>query len=161
MDFRKSLRRVAKQVSGESGVVFMSDKRVVDLDLFDGLGLIVLCPSGVFYTNQVGGHGCFHPEVEGVFVPLRTDINRYELNTLEQQFHGSWEAINEAEADLVDTVLRRSSQNLGWISVDRICLKDSFEAWIYVKLNHNHATTHKSLIGFNDARGVLTWQNSD
>src|ERR1700743_2131189 len=113
----------------------MAEKPVIDLSWFDGLGLIIQHPSGVFYTNQVGGHGCFHPEVEGVFFPLQTDVNRYELNTLQQHFKGGWEALNEFEANLVDTVLRRSSRNLNWISVDRSRLKDSFEAWVYVLLN--------------------------
>jgi len=106
----------------------VNDKRVIDLGLFDGLGLIILHPSGVFFTNQAGGHGCFHPEVEGVFLPLPTDINRYELNSLEQHFTGSWGALNEFEANLVYTVLNSSSRDLSWISVDRSCLENSFEA---------------------------------
>jgi hypothetical protein len=138
----------------------MPEKRI-DLGWFDGLGLIVLHPSGVLYTNQVGGHGCFHPEVEGVFFPLQTDINRYELNTLEQHFKGSWDALNDFEADLVDTVMRRSSRNLSWISVDRSRLKDSFEAWVYVKLDPKRTKMDELLVGFDDAFGVLTWPNSD
>jgi hypothetical protein len=113
------------------------------------------------YTNQVGGHGCFHPEIEGVFFPLQTDVNRYELNTLEQHFRGSWDALNEFEANLVDTVLHRSSRDLSWISVDRSRLKDSFEAWVYVKLNPKKTHMHESLIGFDDSLGILTWPNSD
>jgi hypothetical protein len=35
-----------------------------------GIGLILLYPSGIWYTNQTGGYSCFHPEVEGMFVPL-------------------------------------------------------------------------------------------
>jgi Family of unknown function (DUF6210) len=139
----------------------MSEKRVIDLDSLNGLGLIIQHPSGVFYTNQVGGHGCFHPEVEGVFFPLQTDVNRYELNTLEQHFKRSWDALNEFEANLVDTVLQRSSRNLNWISVDRSRLKHSFEAWIYVKLNPKKTKMDELLIGFDEAVGVLTWPNSD
>ncbi len=37
-----------------------------------GLGLIVECPSGIVWTNQVGGAWNLHPEVEGLFVPIRT-----------------------------------------------------------------------------------------
>jgi hypothetical protein len=139
----------------------MSVERIVDLCWLDGLGLIVLHPSGVFYTNQVGGHGCFHPEVEGIFIPLQTDINRYELNTLEQHFKGSWAALNEFEANLVDTVMQRSSRDLNWISVDRSRLKDSFEAWVYVKLNPKKTKVHDIVSGFDDSFGVLTWPNSD
>ena len=139
----------------------MSEKRVIDLGSFDGLGLIIRHSSGVFYTSQVGGHGCFHPEEEGVFVPLQTDINRYELNTLEQHFKGSWDTLNEFEANLVETVLHRSSRNLSWISVDRSRLKDSFEAWVYVILDPKKTKMDENLVGFDDSYGVLTWPNSD
>lgn len=139
----------------------MEEKRLIDLGRFDGLGLIIQHTSGVFYTNQVAGHGCLHPEVEGVFFPLETDINRYELNTLKQHFSGDWEALNDAEADLVETVLRRSSRNLNWISVDRSRLKDSFEAWVHVKLDPKKTKMNDTVKGFDNSFGVLTWPNSD
>jgi hypothetical protein len=139
----------------------MSEKRVIELDSFIGLGLIILHPSGAIYTNQVAGNGCFHPEVEGVFVPLETDVNRYELNTLQQYFTGSWHSLNEPEANLVDTVLQRSRLGLDWISVDRSRLKDSFEAWVYVKLNPKKGRMLEVLTGFDDSLGILVWPNSD
>ena len=37
-----------------------------------GLGLIVECPSGIVWTNQTGGAWNLHPEIEGLFVPIRT-----------------------------------------------------------------------------------------
>ena len=139
----------------------MSEKRVIDLGWYEGLGLIILHPSGVLYTNQVGGHGCFHPEVEGVFLPLKTCENRTELKSLEEHFKGSWDSLNEFEANLVDTVLQKSGQDLSWISVDRSRLKDSFEAWVYVKLNPKKTHAHESLTGFDGSLGILTWPNSD
>lgn len=139
----------------------MAEKRVIDLGWYDGLGLIIQHPSGVLYSNQVGGHGCFHPEVEGVFFPLQTDINRSELNTLEQHFRGSWDALNEFGANLVDTVLQKSGRNLSWISVDPSRLNDSFEAWVYVKLKPKKTKMDERLVGFDEAVGVLTWPNSD
>jgi hypothetical protein len=139
----------------------MGEKRTIEIGYFDGLGLIMLDPSGVYYTSQVGGYACLHPEAEGVFFPLPTDLNRYELNTLRQHFNGSWEALNDYEADLVDTVLRRSSRNLNWISVDRSRLKDSFEAWVYVKLNPKKTKMDDLVKGFDDSFGILVWPNSD
>ena len=42
----------------------------VVFELEHGVGLIILRPSGVLWTNQVGGTGCEHPYVEGIYVPL-------------------------------------------------------------------------------------------
>lgn len=44
---------------------------MISLDYIGGLGIIILCPSGVRYTNQVGGVATLFPEVEGVYVPLK------------------------------------------------------------------------------------------
>ena len=35
-----------------------------------GIGLIIPFESGVVYSNQTGGYGCLHPEVQGVYIPL-------------------------------------------------------------------------------------------
>jgi hypothetical protein len=139
----------------------MSAKRLIDLDALREIGLIILHPSGVLYTNQVGGHGCFHPEAEGVFFPLPVSPYGRELGALSEHFKGSWEALNEFEADMVDSVLRKSSVDLSWISVDRSRLKDSFEAWVYVNLSPRKTGMRERLQGFDDSRGVLTWPNSD
>ena len=32
--------------------------------------MIIAYPTGVLYTNQVGGYACDHPSMEGAFVPL-------------------------------------------------------------------------------------------
>lgn len=48
-------------------------ERLVDLcsvgDM-DVRGMIVLLPTGVFFSSQTGGVYCDHPKAEGVFVPL-------------------------------------------------------------------------------------------
>lgn len=69
-----------------------NSKPFVDLLNFDGLGLIIPFPSGVIYTNQVGGLGCLHPEIEGVFAPLSTG-NKKILFALENHFKGNWNHI--------------------------------------------------------------------
>ena len=50
-----------------------TQKRVINVDWYDNVGLILKVQSGVFYTSQVAGYACQHPEVEGVFYPLRVD----------------------------------------------------------------------------------------
>jgi hypothetical protein len=36
------------------------------------LGIIVPMKTGVTWSNQAGGFACCHPELEGIYIPLRT-----------------------------------------------------------------------------------------
>jgi hypothetical protein len=38
-----------------------------------GMCLIIEYPSGVWYSNQTGGHNCLQPSLEGVLVPVRNE----------------------------------------------------------------------------------------
>ena len=130
----------------------------IDLLDSDTAGLIIACKSGVTYTNQVGGYACRHPEIEGVFVPLPTNISEQ----LEAFFTGPkwngrcYDEIDEETASFVDSLLQTPDLG-GTLCVDRARFKESCEAWIRVKVSMN------SLLwpGLNDGEGVLTWQNSD
>lgn len=138
----------------------MSDenkKPTVELSQFDGLGLIVLFPSGVIYTNQVGGFACFHPEVKGIFAPLSIGHKKI-LFALQQHFNGNWHHIKEKDAEVVDKLLR--SDGFGFLKVDRTNLENSFEAWIYVEIDES-SEQFPLLNGFGKTRGILTWANSD
>ena len=50
--------------------------------------ILVQYPTGIFYTSQVGGHSCYHPEEEGFYIPLHqindfTDSNSdFDCNLL-------------------------------------------------------------------------------
>ena len=46
---------------------------VVDLCWSTGAFLIIAHPTGIQYTNQVGGVACLHPCLEGFLVPLERD----------------------------------------------------------------------------------------
>lgn len=129
------------------------------IELFDfyGIGLIVSFPSGVIYTNQVGGFGCFHPEIEGVFVPLEIEHKKI-LFALQQHFGGDWNHIKDSDADVIDKLLR--SDDFDFIKVDRTKLEESFEAWIYVDIEQQSSEL-QLLNGFGNTKGVLTWMNSD
>lgn len=54
----------------------------------DIMGVIIECPSNIVWSNQTGGTCCAHPEVEGIYVPLRigtppeTDI-LYDIGYME------------------------------------------------------------------------------
>lgn len=42
------------------------------IELYDqeGDGIIIPSSSGTTWTNQVGGIACFHPKMEGIYIPL-------------------------------------------------------------------------------------------
>jgi len=131
-----------------------------------GIGVIILFESGVRYSNQVGGYGCLHPEVEGVFVPLVDETVDQERD-LKAHFTGpKWQGwcndgIDAETADFIDAVLERSPYTEK-IKVDRDRLVDSYEAWVYVKLPSTEGDSEYTVIhGFAGRSGVLTWENSD
>lgn len=130
----------------------------IDLYEHEGLGLIIACPSGVNYTNQVAGYACLHPELEGVYVPLPASV----CEKLDSHFTGPkwsghcYEAIDEETADFVDAIL--AELDLGFcLCVDRDRFAESWEAWIQVKISMNSVLW----LGLDEGTGVLTWENSD
>lgn len=134
-----------------------SSKPIIDLFNFDGLGLIIIFPSNVIYTNQVAGYACLHPEIEGVFVPL-TIGHKKVLFELENHFKGDWHYFKDKDAEIIDRLLR--GDGFGFIKVDRTKLENSFEAWVYVEIDE--LSEKFSLIkSFGKAKGILTWANSD
>lgn len=139
----------------------MEDLRpIVNLYEFDGLGLILEFPSGVLYSNQVAGYGCYQPEIEGIMVPLPVKPGRTGLNALENHFRGGWKHLSEQDAEVVDGIFR--TEGYDFLRVDRTRLNDSFEAWVYVRIQVPNRDRDLDLIhGFKTDRGVVTWPNSD
>jgi hypothetical protein len=129
---------------------------LVQLYEFQGLALIVKAATGIRFTNQVGGTGCFHPEVEGVLVPLPERVGRPEYYALSQHFRGDWSALEESDADVIDRILHRNG--LGWMKVDRARLGESWEAWVHV---HIDPSTQDLFEASHWVEGILTWENSD
>ncbi len=135
--------------------------RTITLWNIEGVGLIILQNSGVFYTNQTGGTTCAHPVAEGVFAPLNNSppLDRPDLSTntqLKRLLTGA-QRLTPAEADAVDRILQASADT-NCVTVDRNHLSDSMEAWVYVDVKSNG----DSLIsGFGCCKGIITWSNSD
>lgn len=133
-----------------------SPRFTIELDEMTGLGLVIACPSGVVYTNQVGGYACQHPELEGVFVPLPGSAAE-KLNAF---FTGPkwncrcYDAIDTETATFIDAILTELDTSL---CVDREKMADSCEAWIWVTLSRNSLLW----LGLDEGTGVLTWENSD
>lgn len=137
--------------------------RQINLYDLDQAGIIVLLPSGVKFLNQVGGGACFQYEAEGIFFPISHDhsVGFGEINErLEFRFDkifSTGEKVENNIADEIDAILHELPSTSG-ISVDRTKLDKSFEAWIYVKINDTELSAYK---GFENAKAILTWSNSD
>ncbi len=148
----------------------------------DDPGLIVLCSSGVKYTNQTGGTACLSPIEEGVYLPFFDDLHdqgaalmSYFTDT--KIYTTGTVGINDIDAEFIDSIL-----NVGdftkYLRTDRERLQDSHEAWLYVNIHFKSEisdfgfrgevtnkeqidTIMSPLYGFNGSKGVLTWINSD
>jgi hypothetical protein len=131
-----------------------------------GLGVIILWPSHVVYSNQTGGYACLQPREEGVFVPLYADHGQ-QAAQFEAFFTGpTWDGgccngIDAETADYLDR-LCAASFSTRLLHVDRTRLHDSHEAWIYVDVGviEEQAYSH-TILNFGQQKGVLTWANSD
>ncbi len=156
------------------------DKPLLDL-LGAGLGLIVLYASGVVYTTQSGGTACLHPWAERVFLPLE-DLNDRQQGQLHAHFvgpkwlgSGATSGIDAEDAAFIDGVLS-GSRETEFLRVDEDMLSQSHEAWVHVMIGE-HPDRYPTMplrsseprfkdmmfpiFGFGDARGILTWPNSD
>ena len=142
----------------------MLEKPVIELWNSSGLGLIILYPSGVYYSNQTGGYACLHPSVEGVYVPLENEVIDQE-KMLHDYFVGpKWlgacmRAIDEETANKIDEILALADESK-LFKVDHSRFSDSHEAWIYVDVLESADET-STLKGFGICKGILTWNNSD
>jgi len=140
-----------------------------------GLGLLIEWPSGILYSNQTGGTACLHPEVEGLFVPLRNDCERdgdrllSPENDLLEYFEGpkhrgtgAIHGLDADDAEFITSVLAK--WHLHQIAVDHTRLSDSHEAWVHVVIDGEaDRGDGLPLRGFPPHRlkGILTWSNSD
>ena len=140
-----------------------------------GLDLIIEYPSGILYSNQTGGTSCLHPEIEGVYIPLRnrTEASGRKLISPEHELFeyfagpkhnctGATTGLDPEDADYVDSVMSRN-----WlvhiVSVDRNRLPASHEAWVHV-LVHGEGQSNIRIfrgLGPYPRPGILTWSNTD
>jgi hypothetical protein len=170
----EQVRAIAADILERPASGTRSGKPVVELWDGVGLGLIVAFPSGVIYSNQTGGTSCLHPELEGVFVPLRSTVlpNTWELQSPERALlacfedpkhreAGATKGLDEQDADVIDAVLQKA--RLGSVvRVARDHLHESQEAWVHVTVLSDD-TNIPVFHGFGSypRSGILTWGNSD
>lgn len=104
----------------------------------------VLCinaPTGIFYTAQCGGLGCYHPEIEGFCIALP----QADFSSIDTCNHsGGCYEINEDNprsielANLVDRQLKLSNCNVRYgfsLSFDFGRMELFMEAWIPVTIS--------------------------
>src|SRR5262245_56390620 len=146
-----------------------------------GFGLIIEWPSGVNVSNQTGGTSCLHPEIEGVFVPLRTDHSFPDWTLLSPEIElseyfegpvhrgtGATSGLSVSDVDFIDRILAKRGLASS-LRVDRDRLMESHEAWVYVIVtaaDGGEAQMDDSLRAFAGFEpcprcGILTWTNSD
>lgn len=143
------------------------DKPLIQLWSARRFGIIVLRPSGVYYSNQTGGYACLHPMVEGIFVPLGDEMADQEKKLCDYFTGPKWagwccDGIDGETADFIDALMSKTGSTRG-ISVDRSRMRDSHEAWVYVDLrcSEEQPCWKVEVSGFGICKGVLTWENSD
>lgn len=147
----------------------------VTVRLYDeiGTGLVILCSSGVFYSNQSGGTACLHPSIEGIYVPIANDIDANGTRMgpapkLETYFigpphrgSGAFRGIDKDDANEIDAILSQYADISG-VKVDRERLKSSHEAWVYVTVSHQVVEELVQGLPEQGQYGaILTWPNSD
>ncbi len=130
-------------------------ERLVDLcQVGDGnvRGMVVLLPTGVFFSSQAGGVYCDHPKAEGVFVPL----NFGPRDPGEDALLDLWPA--EYDAEQVEDWLQRWGL-LEFLQPDPGATYLA-EAWIPVRIRE-HAKEHPLFTPFAGCRAILIYPNSD
>ncbi|WP_417351427.1 DUF6210 family protein [Flavobacterium alkalisoli] len=151
----------------------MSNPIKPSINLFDaiGLGLIIKYPTGVLITNQTAGTLCLQSAEEGIYVPLcneyytdskelispENDLLKYFT---ESKYHGTGatEGIDKEDVLNITNILIKYKLD-DFIEIDTEKLKQSHEAWIYVKINNKNTSVFNNFE--ENLTGILTWSNSD
>lgn len=166
----KDIETVRQEVRKQEYMSKAETKRPLIVNLWNiaGTGLIIPYPSGILYSNQVGGYSCDHPAIEGFFVPVTTGEKTCPLSlALLDFFQGEkWTGhcncgIDIETADHLDSLFKNYASTQ-FIRVDRnaSALKSSEEAWVYVTL-HYPDEKYPLLSGIHAEKAILTWPNSD
>jgi hypothetical protein len=137
-------------------------------------GFLIPAPTGIIWTNQVGGTLCAHPEIEGLFIPA--EFHNYT------PFNYSCGDVRDMYADTYDEYLgiartaRSSFQKSTNGALDYVqeLSKEEFEAlppsarvgaeaWVpFVLLGQKtHRTLPPELKPFEGQVVIVTWRNSD
>ena len=120
--------------------------------------MLVACPSGITWSNQVGGTSCQHPEIEGAFIPLPPEWRTEESDPL-YNFYGAY------DHRVVELFLGHSFElEQRFEPLDYFPQEEVFgEAWVPLRVkdidpNDEFASILKD---FSGQTVILTYSNSD
>jgi hypothetical protein len=120
----------------------------------DEVGIVIVCNSGIVWTNQSGGTTCADPEVEGIFVPLFSSLREETLITLTDRWHAETKYVKQfLEAEELNDVLEPADKTV-----------IGGEAWVPVLIRTNLDDVPcwaENLKPFAGSSGFLVYQNSD
>jgi hypothetical protein len=142
----------------------INQRPMIELWNNTGCYLIVLKPTGVWITNQVGGTACLHPCVEGILIPLTAK----DPDSGCSNYYWNDNGLGDQSLAILDNYLRQITDGVITVNMD-LCDK-SYEAWVHVNIaevdtTKDHlASAHGFRTMFHDfgaGKGILTWQNSD
>lgn len=135
----------------------------------DLLGLIVLMPSGVIFSNQTGGTMCAHPDAEGIYVPLYLTGGRWPpVDQLTDVWNRHWGRYDGKLArkliehlgfkHILEAVKDEEKILPAWVD-----LQGWGEAWVPVRIKELKADEpHGELLkDFSGHYAILTYVNSD
>jgi len=97
------------------------------------LGVIILRPTGVHYSNQAGGTCCLHPTAEGAYFPISAPEVEKQIVGYVLGKYGSGGAMRLEESDIapLNRALTVHLDTKHFV-VDPAKIKVSCEAWVYV-----------------------------
>jgi hypothetical protein len=128
-------------------------------------GIVVEVPTGVVFTNQIGGTACSHPEVEGVFLPFPF--------IFDSVFDGSQDSIDPCfdilglSKEQVTRFLRAAPDTFETYfdpEGDPTRLHVGGEAWVPVRIKNEipeYGPLSLLLKSFVGMKGWITYSNSD
>jgi len=122
--------------------------------------LIVEFPSGVAFTNQVGGVACLHPTIEGVLLPLPVRPALTDNPLLD------WYECDPPKQSEIQARFEAIERWLKWAELDNV-LEPRIdaplsEAWIPVRVASQLAHPCEELFGaFRGRNAIITYGNSD
>ena len=124
--------------------------------------LIIPEKTGIKWSNQVGGHACAHPEIEGILIPVR--LRMRDVEDIFENIWGDWNGSRGYPFYLIcfkEFMKRQEWETFNWFSpVEEKDFdpKSWGEAWIPLILN---STIYEAWNHFEGQKAILTYTNSD
>jgi hypothetical protein len=131
----------------------------------DFFGVLVPMPTGIRWSNQVGGTCCYHPEVEGLYVPLPISMEDREDVLLDWGSHHDYQGEGLPRIRSWLSVLTREGLDLDEAFEVRPTYPEGEcwgEAWVPVRIKEEIGEEwNEFLAPFRGRDAFLIYPNSD